>query len=71
MADLLQDNLALEERLDKHGTWLYNLEKLDIPHKVSQVVDEIVIDAVDWAMQAPLRARFRDLPTVDMKEILQ
>ncbi|GJZ85605.1 hypothetical protein Tco_0650944 [Tanacetum coccineum] len=71
MADLLQDNLALGERLDKHGTRLYNLEKLDIPHKVSQVVDEIVTDAVDWAMQAPLRARFRDLPTVDMKEILQ
>ncbi|GJT94527.1 hypothetical protein Tco_1090045 [Tanacetum coccineum] len=37
----------------------------------SQAVDEIVTDAVDWAMQAPLRARFRDLPTVDMKEILQ
>ncbi|GKE30540.1 hypothetical protein Tco_1445924 [Tanacetum coccineum] len=71
MADLLQDNLALEERLDKHGTRLYNLEKLDIPHKVSQAVDEIVTDAVDWAMQAPLRARFRDLPTVNMKEILQ
>ncbi|GKC73908.1 E-beta-farnesene synthase [Tanacetum coccineum] len=71
MADLLQDNLALGERLDKHGTRLYNLENLDIPHKVSQAVDEIVTDAVDWAMQAPLRARFRDLPTVDMKEILQ
>ncbi|GKE87904.1 hypothetical protein Tco_1565379, partial [Tanacetum coccineum] len=37
----------------------------------SQAVDEIVTDAVDCAMQAPLRARFRDLPTVDMKEILQ
>ncbi|GJV51583.1 hypothetical protein Tco_1447324 [Tanacetum coccineum] len=71
ITDLLQDNLALGERLDKHGTWLYNLENLDIPHKVSQAVDEIVTDAVDWAMQAPLRARFRDLPTVDMKEILQ
>ncbi|GJZ68759.1 hypothetical protein Tco_0632309 [Tanacetum coccineum] len=33
--------------------------------------DEIVTDVVDWAMQAPLRARFKDLPTVDMKEILQ
>ncbi|GKC63867.1 retrovirus-related pol polyprotein from transposon TNT 1-94 [Tanacetum coccineum] len=41
------------------------------PILVSQAVDEIVIDAVDWAMQAPLRARFRDLPTVDIKEILQ
>ncbi|GJW55381.1 hypothetical protein Tco_0099466 [Tanacetum coccineum] len=38
MADLIQNNLALEERLDK---------------------------------QAPLRARFQDLPTIDMKEILQ
>nr|GEW56486.1 integrase, catalytic region, zinc finger, CCHC-type, peptidase aspartic, catalytic [Tanacetum cinerariifolium] len=28
------------------------------------------IDAVDWAMQAPLRNRFRDLPEADMKEIL-
>ncbi|GJT59476.1 hypothetical protein Tco_1003009 [Tanacetum coccineum] len=36
-----------------------------------QAVDEIVTNAVDWAMQAPLRARFRDLPIVDMKEILQ
>ncbi|GKE99708.1 hypothetical protein Tco_0023059, partial [Tanacetum coccineum] len=41
------------------------------PILVSQVVDEKVTDAVDWAMQAPLRSRFRDLPTVDMKEILQ
>ncbi|GJU41778.1 hypothetical protein Tco_1194735 [Tanacetum coccineum] len=48
MADLLQDNLALGERFDKHGTWLYNLENLDIPHKVSQAIDEIVTDAVDW-----------------------
>ncbi|GJY60329.1 hypothetical protein Tco_0460986 [Tanacetum coccineum] len=38
---------------------------------VSQAVDEIVTDAVDWAMQPPLQARFRDLPTVDIKEILQ
>ncbi|GJV52490.1 hypothetical protein Tco_1448231 [Tanacetum coccineum] len=71
MTDLIQNKLALEERLDKQGTRLYNLENLNIPHKVSQAVDEIVTDAVDWAMQAPLRARFRDLPTVDMKEILQ
>ncbi|GKC07800.1 hypothetical protein Tco_0999410, partial [Tanacetum coccineum] len=71
MADLIQNNLALEERLDKQGTRIYNLENLNIPHKVSQPVDEIVTDAVDWAMQASLRARFRDLPTVDMKEILQ
>nr|GFB41490.1 hypothetical protein [Tanacetum cinerariifolium] len=37
---------------------------------VSKAVDEIVTDAVDWAIQAPLRNRFRDLPETDMKEIL-
>ncbi|GJW75126.1 hypothetical protein Tco_0134496 [Tanacetum coccineum] len=31
IADLIQSNLALEERLDKHGTRLYNLENLNIP----------------------------------------
>nr|GFA11496.1 hypothetical protein [Tanacetum cinerariifolium] len=71
MANLLQYNLALEERLDKHGSWLYKLENLNIPYQVSKAVDKIVTDAVDWAMQAPLRARFSNLPTVDMKEILQ
>ncbi|GKC02679.1 hypothetical protein Tco_0994289 [Tanacetum coccineum] len=71
MADLIQNNLALEERLDKQGSRLYKLENLNIPYQVSKAVDEIVTDAVDWAMQAPLRARFTDLPAVDMKEILQ
>ncbi|GJS27993.1 retrovirus-related pol polyprotein from transposon TNT 1-94 [Tanacetum coccineum] len=43
----------------------------DLSKSHSQAVDKIVTDAVDWAMQAPLRARFKDLPIVDMKEILQ
>ncbi|GKB30976.1 hypothetical protein Tco_0870377, partial [Tanacetum coccineum] len=70
MADLVQANLALEERMDKHGSILYKLENLNIPHQVSKAVDEIVTDVVGWAIQAPLRDRFRDLPEVDMKEIL-
>ncbi|GKE52729.1 hypothetical protein Tco_1487885 [Tanacetum coccineum] len=70
IVDLIQRNLALEERLDKHRTRLYNLENLNIPQKVSKIVDEIVTDTVDWAMQAPLRAHFSDLPIVDMKEVL-
>nr|GEY27562.1 retrovirus-related Pol polyprotein from transposon TNT 1-94 [Tanacetum cinerariifolium] len=45
LADLIQVNKTIKERLDKHG-------------------------ALDWAMQAPLRNRFRDLPEADMKEIL-
>nr|GEV52240.1 hypothetical protein [Tanacetum cinerariifolium] len=63
-------NKRLEKRLDSHGARLYTLEQLNIPHQVSKVIDEVVTDAVDWAMQVPLRNRFRDLPEADMKEIL-
>ncbi|GJT02351.1 retrovirus-related pol polyprotein from transposon TNT 1-94 [Tanacetum coccineum] len=70
MADLVQANLAQEERMDKHGSKLYKLKNLNIPHQVSKAVDEVVTDAVDWAIQAPLRDRFRDLPEAYMKEIL-
>ncbi|GJT75566.1 hypothetical protein Tco_1042291 [Tanacetum coccineum] len=41
ITDLIQNNLALEESLDKHGSRLYKLENLSIPHQVSKVVDEI------------------------------
>nr|GEY01355.1 hypothetical protein [Tanacetum cinerariifolium] len=70
MANLIQENKGLEERLDSHGSRLYTLEQLDIPHQVSKAVSEVVTKAIDWAMQAPLRNRFRDLPKADMKEIL-
>ncbi|GKE48349.1 hypothetical protein Tco_1479607 [Tanacetum coccineum] len=70
MVDMVEANQALEERLDKQGNRLYNLENLDIPHKVSKTEDEIVTDAVDWAIQAPLKDHFRDLPEADIKEIL-
>nr|GEW28724.1 hypothetical protein [Tanacetum cinerariifolium] len=69
--NLIHDKLALEERLDKHGSRLYNLENLNIPQKVSKAVDVIFTDAVDWAMQAPLRDCFCDMSAVDIKEILQ
>nr|GEY52456.1 retrovirus-related Pol polyprotein from transposon TNT 1-94 [Tanacetum cinerariifolium] len=62
MANLIQDSKHLEERLDNHGEHLYTLENLDIPQHVSKEVDEIVTNAVDWAIQAPLWNRFRDLP---------
>nr|GEV79771.1 hypothetical protein [Tanacetum cinerariifolium] len=70
MDDLIQVNKNIEERLDKHGARLYTLEQLDIPQQVSIAISEVVTDAVDWAMQVPLRNRFRDLPEADMKEIL-
>nr|GEU92433.1 hypothetical protein [Tanacetum cinerariifolium] len=70
MANLIQDNKHLEESLDSHGARLYTLENLDIPLQVSKAIDEVVTDAVDWAIQAPLWNRIRDLPEADMKEIL-
>nr|GEU51275.1 hypothetical protein [Tanacetum cinerariifolium] len=70
MANLIQVNKDMEERLDKHRARLYRLEQLDIPQHMSIAVSEVVTDAVDWAMQAPLQNRFRDLPEADMKEIL-
>ncbi|GKA30387.1 hypothetical protein Tco_0716692 [Tanacetum coccineum] len=57
ITDLVDVNQDLEERLDKHRSRLYRLENQDIPNQVRKVVDEIVTDAVDWAMQAPLRER--------------
>ncbi|GJT23090.1 hypothetical protein Tco_0893027 [Tanacetum coccineum] len=70
IADLVDANQALEERLDKHGSRLYRLENQDIPNQLRKAMDGIVTDAVDWAIQTPLRERFRDLPEADMKEIL-
>nr|GEZ98198.1 histone deacetylase 14 [Tanacetum cinerariifolium] len=70
MTYLIQVNKDMEERLDSHGSRLYTLEQLDIPQRVSIAVSEVVTDAVDWAMQAPLCNRFRDLLEADMKEIL-
>nr|GFA48241.1 hypothetical protein [Tanacetum cinerariifolium] len=71
MANLIQDNKHLEEMLDSHGARLYTLKNLDIPQQVSKAVDEIITDAVDWAIQAPLQNCFRDFPEADMKEILR
>ncbi|GKB81026.1 hypothetical protein Tco_0947921, partial [Tanacetum coccineum] len=47
MADMVEANQTLEERLDKQGSRLYKLENLNIPHQVSKAVDEIVTDVVD------------------------
>ncbi|GJX55114.1 hypothetical protein Tco_0285011 [Tanacetum coccineum] len=47
MANLIQDKTAQEERLNKHGSRLYNLKNLNISQKVSKAVVEIVTNAVD------------------------
>ncbi|GJV34547.1 hypothetical protein Tco_1394947 [Tanacetum coccineum] len=39
-------------------------------HMADMHVTKSSLDAVDWAIQAPLKDLFRDLPEADMKEIL-
>ncbi|GJS58448.1 hypothetical protein Tco_0653232 [Tanacetum coccineum] len=87
IADLVEENQALETRLDKQGNRIHKVETMDWPkmireqtvefiesqeidRKIEESVKEVVISSVKHAMRAPLRARFKDLPTSDMKEIL-
>ncbi|GJZ06247.1 hypothetical protein Tco_0540040 [Tanacetum coccineum] len=49
---------------------VFTLELRDLPHKIDEAVRENVKEAVQIALQAPLRDRFRDLPEADMKEML-
>ncbi|GJZ99171.1 hypothetical protein Tco_0671722 [Tanacetum coccineum] len=87
IADLVDANQALEERLDKQGNRIHQLEtqelsrlireqtvefidSQEIDRKIEELVKEVVTASVQHAMRAPLRARFKDLPTSDMKEIL-
>ncbi|GJS72580.1 hypothetical protein Tco_0705421 [Tanacetum coccineum] len=87
IANLVEENQALEARLGKQGSRINKLETMDLPkmireqtvefidsqeidRKINESVKEVVISSVKHAMRAPLRARFKDLPTFDMKEIL-
>ncbi|GJZ71385.1 hypothetical protein Tco_0635236 [Tanacetum coccineum] len=86
IANLAEENQALETRLDKQGNRIHKVETMDWPkmireqtvefiesqeidRKIEETVKEVVISSVKHAMRAPLRARFKDLPTSDMKEI--
>nr|GEU34616.1 retrovirus-related Pol polyprotein from transposon TNT 1-94 [Tanacetum cinerariifolium] len=64
-------DLTLVKRIDELEQHMANLLQYNLALEESKAVNEIVTDVVDWAMQAPLRACFIDLPAVDMKEILQ
>ncbi|GKB96007.1 hypothetical protein Tco_0982144 [Tanacetum coccineum] len=46
------------------------IESHEIDRKIEESVKEVVISSVKHAMRDPLCARFKDLPTSDMKEIL-
>ncbi|GKF81036.1 hypothetical protein Tco_0239638, partial [Tanacetum coccineum] len=46
------------------------IDSQEIDRKINESVKEVVISSVKHSMRAPLYARFKDLPTSDMKEIL-
>ncbi|GJY40411.1 hypothetical protein Tco_0427681 [Tanacetum coccineum] len=46
------------------------IDKQEIDRKIEETMKEAVTASVQYAMRAPLHARFKDLPTSDMKEIL-
>ncbi|GJR28774.1 hypothetical protein Tco_1105006 [Tanacetum coccineum] len=66
IADQVDANQALEER----EQIVEYIDKQEIDQKIEETVKEAVTASVQYAMRAPLRARFKDLPTSDMKEIL-
>ncbi|GKD22708.1 hypothetical protein Tco_1224411 [Tanacetum coccineum] len=73
-----------DERLEKQGNRIHQLETQDLSilireqtvefidsQEIDQKIKESVVTAlVQHAMRAPLHARFKDLPTFDMKEIM-
>ncbi|GKA36452.1 retrovirus-related pol polyprotein from transposon TNT 1-94 [Tanacetum coccineum] len=71
IADLVDANSAMEERLDKHGTRLYNLENLDIPHQVfedkSYEVHEDHKNLYD-ALEKSLESDYSDQLLADLAE---
>ncbi|GJS01117.1 hypothetical protein Tco_0317625 [Tanacetum coccineum] len=87
IANLVEENQALEARLDKQGSKINKLETMDLPkiireqtvefidsqeidQKINESVKEVVISSVKHAIRAPLHARFKDLPTSDIKGVL-
>ncbi|GKA21728.1 hypothetical protein Tco_0701717 [Tanacetum coccineum] len=46
------------------------IDSQDIDQKIEETMKEAVTASVQYEMRAPLHARFKDLPTSDMKEIL-
>ncbi|GJX02340.1 retrovirus-related pol polyprotein from transposon TNT 1-94 [Tanacetum coccineum] len=69
-SELEQNNKNLDNTTQNLGSRVFTLELRDLPYKIDEVVRENVKEAVQIALQAPLRDRFRDLLEADMKEML-
>jgi hypothetical protein len=62
--------LDLHQVIHHQASRISKLESLNINAKVQDAVDDQVSFAVKQAMDAPLKARFKDLSTYDMKDLL-
>ncbi|GJY40098.1 hypothetical protein Tco_0427368 [Tanacetum coccineum] len=69
--DLEQTNKNLDNTTQNLRSRVYTLELRDLPYKINEEFRENVKEAVQIALQAPLRDRFRDLSGEDMKEMLR
>ncbi|GKE21538.1 hypothetical protein Tco_1433050 [Tanacetum coccineum] len=70
LSDLEQNNKNLDSTTRNLGSKVNTLELRDLPHKINEAVRENVKEAVQIALHAPLRYRFKDLSEEDMKEML-
>ncbi|GKC77777.1 hypothetical protein Tco_1128551 [Tanacetum coccineum] len=70
-ADFEQKSKTLDNTTQNLRSRVFNLELMDLPHKIDETVHETIKEVVQVAIQAPFRDRFRDLPEADMKEMLQ
>ncbi|GKB43597.1 hypothetical protein Tco_0888539 [Tanacetum coccineum] len=70
LSDLEQTNKNLDNTTHNFGSRVYTLKLRDLPHKINEALHENVKEAVQIALQAPLRNRFRDLSEEDIKEML-
>nr|GEU39010.1 integrase, catalytic region, zinc finger, CCHC-type, peptidase aspartic, catalytic [Tanacetum cinerariifolium] len=62
MANLIQENKGLEQRLESHGARLYTLEQLDIPHQKSINHDHSKELAKDLAEARKKKKKSRESP---------
>jgi MoxR-like ATPase len=71
--DVLKDlqKLNLHQVIHHQASKISELELINVDTKVRDAVEEQVSFAVKKAMDAPLKARFRDLSTYDLKDLLQ
>ncbi|GKB99927.1 hypothetical protein Tco_0986064, partial [Tanacetum coccineum] len=70
LSDLEYNNKNLDNTTQNLGSRVYTLELRDLPYKINEAVCKNVKEAVQIALQAPLRDRFRDFSKEDMKEIV-